>query len=203
MRHVICIRSAYTDAELSARRLEITREYLIPSLIWQRESGVEFDLMVSVSDDDPCLSARCHLFREVRVPVHWIEEPYWYSACWAYKTRLDDDDMLAPDFLLRLTTAISQIQTPQWYTFPEGYILKDGAVTRRKYTANQFVTRWCAPGESPYDVPHTEVKGAWAIDNKPAWVWVRHPDNITPEKDEHLGCYGEPRPVTTLADIFR
>lgn len=194
LQHVIAIRSAYTDADLSLRRLDLTRRWCVPSL---QAQGGGFSLLVHVDPSDPHLNDRLQLFHSVGVPLH-VRSDGGAALDAAYITRMDDDDAIAPDFMRRLSAAVGD---DEWYTFPEGFLFEAGQVQPRKYVKNQFATRLCEPGQSPYDTPHTEVTGHVVVDQRPAWVWVRHSDNRSPDK-QHIGTYGEPRAVATYLDIF-
>jgi len=195
--HVIAIRAAYTDAELSQRRLDLTRQWCIPSL---KAQTAPYTLLIKVDDSDPHLTDRKAMFESVGVPVEFVTQ--WGGNPAAYITRMDDDDAISPDFMIRLQRGVVQNPDHEWYQFTEGYLVKDGKAWNRTYPANQFVTRRCTAGQSPYDRDHSTVTGHHVIDRKPAWVWIRHADNKSPEKDEHLGCYGEPQRVDDYADIF-
>jgi hypothetical protein len=172
MKHVISIRSKYlpqAPLSLNQSRLTMTENTCVPSLA--RQTHGEFSLHLYVSDSDPLLKERLAAFECVGVPILTeISE----TAC---VTRMDDDDMLAPTFVERLVRANP---VRGWYTFSNGYVRGfDGLYYHRRYKQNQFVSRVCRVGESPYDVHHPEVKGATQVDDVPAWVWCRHKHSIT------------------------
>ena len=185
MKHVICIRSAYTEGLLSERRLQLTEEFCIESL---RKQDHSYELIVKVDANDPHLRMRQQMFQSLKVPIRFTDGE-WHTEGWAYKTRMDDDDALFPTFMSRLAASVG---SSEWYTFAEGWVLNpNDKLLKRRYVENQFVTRFCGPTDSPYCMNHTKVTGHKIIDEDPAWIWVRHEDAKSPIQKWPRGCYGE------------
>jgi hypothetical protein len=98
-------------------------------------------------------------------------------------TRIDDDDALTPDALARIRRAADPA-TPgmRVWMLPRGYRFHHGRVQPMNHRSNMFATL-----ESPsrpllrvvMDVKHNDL-GRLApvryIDERPAWLWVRHAD---------------------------
>lgn len=119
-----------------------------------------------------------------------------YQADWAagmgdvagpiLTTRLDDDDALAPDTLERVRTAAEikpDFPQPLVWLHPEGFRVWDGRYDRVRHETNAYVTLQ-APDASTcvYDFNHKRVGEQLEIrivDERPAWLWVRHRDALS------------------------
>lgn len=188
MKHVIAIRMAYPsslDRKVNQSRLKLTLQNCVRALA--RQTDRDFSIQLTVDESDPFLHQRLTEFELIGRPL-LFDKP----AELACITRMDDDDIIAPTFIERLKAANP---TSGWYTFPEGYVRSiDGAIYRRRYVENQFVSRVCEPGQSVYAMKHTLVPNATVVDERPAWVWWKHPHSRTTTAKRPRNCYGEPLP---------
>lgn len=184
MKHVISIRMAYASdypLEANRSRLALTIQNCVQSLA--RQTDRDFMIHLMVSQDDLLLQERVTAFMSLGVPINF-DRP----AGRVCVTRMDDDDIIAPDFITRLKAANP---VDGWYSFPYGYVRTQGGVYRRRYwVENQFLSRVCRTGESVYALEHTKVRGVKIIDERPAWVWWQHAHAQTQRNPSH--CYGPP-----------
>lgn len=104
-------------------------------------------------------------------------------------TRLDDDDIIAPDFVERLRGAVQESETPAAYNFPVGYVLnlqKSGSKARKwRFPQNQFasVISPVDPLVLVNDVKHGDIEMLCPlrlVDENPAFVWTRHRHTKSP-----------------------
>lgn len=140
------------------------------------------------------------------------------------QTRIDDDDGFHPTALARFQEAASQVpaNTRAVLMLPEGFRVFDGRYTR-VYQANNAMHSLLTPANDSlcvYDYGHTQTargghtdlrpgarhpsQGRHAaapgplliVDNRPAWLWVRHRDTISGHQKTSL-------PISrTLREMF-
>lgn len=97
-------------------------------------------------------------------------------------TRIDDDDALTPDALARIRrTAEAAPPSLRVWMLPRGYRLHHGRVQPMNHRSNMFATLESQPDplRIVMDVKHNELARLAPvryIDERPAWLWVRHAD---------------------------
>lgn len=168
MQHVIVIRSAYgpdVPLEVNEVRLRITEAVCVPSLAAQ--TCKEFVIELRVDLNDPFGERRIAAFTAIGAELYLNQPNARCVPC--IQTRMDDDDAIARDFVERVQLAESA--SSEWLTFPNGMVASADGWTPRHQVNNQFVTR--VSSESVMAVKHGDVHGA-IIDERPAWLWVRH-----------------------------
>lgn len=180
MRHCFVIRSKYPntiDLEFNRRRLNQTIANIVPALLAQTDR--DFEVVLLMDGTDPLHDERCAAYDGLQV-LHKAPG----GSC---QTRVDDDDVIAANFVERLKQAPLNIG---WYTFPEGYIVRpDGTIFRRCLIENQFVSR---VGGSVYELNHRKVPNPTVIDLEPAWAWIQHADSTIPPHRMPSHCHGAP-----------
>lgn len=108
--------------------------------------------------------------------------------------RMDDDDALAYDFVARLSAM--PWQDGRWHVFPNGHRLWRKQGVASNHPTNQFISLDVpnGSGRHVYELNHLQVKDAVVVDDRPAWLWVRH------EESKSAGGRGRGR-VVPLADL--
>jgi hypothetical protein len=215
MRHIMIIQSAYPPdrAELSARRLEITRHTCAVALRTQRVKPV---VHVAVCPDDAHLDARREVFQSTGCEVRFLERPSWrlyhenwdLPDGWKLVSRMDDDDVLSVDFCEVLqATAREQREALLW---PSGYVFWRQQIFSLTHRGNQFPTLCTNADEDPHQEPHWEIQKRWpsrAVSNFPGWIWVRHGDAATTTlqryRQRQLGRIDTARFAVNLRAIHR
>jgi hypothetical protein len=214
VRHAVLTRSAYGpawDAEANRRRLEVTRAVTARLMLAQR--ACDWTWVVLLDERDPFLAERLGLYRSSAprfVPIVWTppEEPVAipasvsvqriaaadYRAPWrqavgpaddqVLMTRLDDDDGLAPDALVRYQAAARRVRRRSILMLPIGVRVWNGRQTRVRHERNAMHTLVTPPGDDlcVYDYGHTTVRRVApviTVDLAPGWLWVRHRDTIS------------------------
>ncbi len=201
MRHYILTRSAYGpswDVEANRRRLEMTKATTIRSLADQHG----FRWLVLLHRDDALLTERQKAFGAIGAEFLYLDslgtpaEVAWagYRAEWAVAigprddwvamTRLDDDDALAPWAVARIQAKAAEVTRRAALVFPLGIRVWNGAYTLVRHDSNAMHTLVTPPGDAltVYDYGHRDVRQhapTRMIDNRPAWLWSRHPDTIS------------------------
>lgn len=187
MKHIMIIQSAYPPdrAELSARRLEITRHTCAVALRTQRLKPI---VHVAVCPDDVHIDARREVFISTGCEVRFIERPEWrlYKENWELPDgwklvgRMDDDDVLSVDFCEVLqATAREQREALLW---PVGYTFWRQQIHLLRHPGNQFPTLCTDAAEDPHQIRHWEIPATWPsriVSEAPGWIWVRHGDAAT------------------------
>lgn len=115
----------------------------------------------------------------------------WRGACAAGKgpvltTRVDDDDGFAPDALPRLRAAVVRagFQRRRAWLFPHGYRVWKGRSTFVRHVTNAW-SSVLSPAGDPFVIFETnhnriaDVAPVSFVDERPGWLWVRHPDTIS------------------------
>jgi hypothetical protein len=186
------IRAAYAPSvpiELNEYRLALTERYCVPSLRDQTLKG--FSIELRVHPNDPLLDKRMAAFESVGVPVLTKHSPGRQV-----RTRFDDDDAIAADFVERLWSLWGDVVIDGWYSFPNGYVTDGHVAIPRHYPQNQFLTRVGERGV--FELVHTDVKHPTIIDDRPAWIWVRHQHNRSPNAPD----LSRGQPLSELAELF-
>ena len=183
--HFMLIQSAYTDAGLSARRLEITKHSCLPSLRYQTLKPV---VHVVVNPADPLLAERRAVFESSGCEVQFIERATWrlYGEDWELPhchkivSRMDDDDVLAAEFC-QATNAAAPAFGDCALIWPEGYVFWRSAAFSLRHPGNQFVSL-ATVDHNPHEVGHWKFCKQWPtriVSEKPGWIWIRHGDAVT------------------------
>jgi hypothetical protein len=187
MRHILIVQSAYPAdrAELSAKRLEITRHTCAVALRTQRVKPV---VHVAVCPDDVHLQERREVFESTGCEVRFLERPTWrlyhedweLPSGWKLVSRMDDDDCLSIDFCEGLQgNAREQREALLW---PSGYTFWRHQIHALTHRGNQFPTLCTNRQEDPHQEQHWRIPDLWssrAVSNLPGWIWVRHAEAAT------------------------
>ena len=187
MKHIMIIQSAYSPgrAELSARRLEITRHTSIVALASQAAKPT---IHVAIHPEDAHGEARREAFLSTGCEVRFLERPEWrlYHENWELPTgwklvsRMDDDDVIARDFCEVLQSTFRQQR--EALLWPTGYVFWRQQIFLLTHRGNQFPTLSTDGNEDPHAEPHWEIPSRWpsrAVSHSPGWIWVRHGDAAT------------------------
>ena len=183
--HYMLIQSAYTDAGLSARRLEITKHSCLPSLRYQTLKPV---VHVVVNPADPLLSERRAVFKASGCEVRFLERDTWrlYGEDWELPavhkvvSRMDDDDVLCAEFC-QATNATAPAFGDCALIWPTGYVFWRSAAFLLTHPGNQFVSL-ATVDHDPHEVGHWKFCRTWptrVVSQKPGWIWIRHGDAVT------------------------
>jgi hypothetical protein len=182
--HYMLIQSAYTDAGLSARRLEITKHSCLPSLRYQALKPI---VHVVVNPVDPLLSERRAVFESSGCEVEFIDRDTWrlYGEDWELPavhkvvSRMDDDDVIAAEFCQSTNDAAPDTEAA--LVWPSGYVFWRSAAFSLRHPGNQFVSLATADHD-PHEVGHWKFCQQWptrVVSDKPGWIWIRHGDAVT------------------------
>lgn len=186
--HVVVIRSAYDSTvplETNQYRLRLTEVICVSSLAAQTSKN--FIVEVRLHKDDPLFRQRYALFLSIGVHVSTTRTNR------RIQTRMDDDDAIARDFIERVQNCCRS-SSAEWFSFPNGATVDNGKWGPRQQIDNQFVTR--VSDQSIYAVNHKHVTGHNIIDDRPAWLWVRHKHAKSPTRTKTT------RPLTELTQWF-
>ena len=202
--HYITIRSAYNEAELSRRRLELLRQITIPCLAAQSPDVV---LSVVIAERDPLLAERKALFESTGLQCQFIERPpaalpvtmdnvigcdQWQipAGVPTLVMRLDDDDAIVNDYCQATRDyAEAHAEIGTVYIWPNGYLkLRDKSgkwrLRQMRHKTNMFCTLFTDKGESPQDESHYSIvkrRPVTFVNNRRGWLWLRHPDTCSDE----------------------
>lgn len=202
MRHVVLTRSAYGpswDLEANRRRLAMTQAVTIPSLASQ---DAAFRWIVLLHPSDPLLPERMAAYGSIGADFLFHDATGTsaevaasaYRAAWTEAigprndtvamTRLDDDDGFAPWALGKIQASASKASKRVALMLPLGVRVWDGGYTLVRHDSNAMQTLVTPPGDTMtvYDYLHRFVRRfvpVRIIDDRPAWVWSRHPDTIS------------------------
>ena len=191
VQHIIITRSTYDaqPADFKRRRRKLMSELTGPSIaaqtapvLWsilcgQNETGVGAEF-----------GARCTHRKGRNWWAAAVEPHILPDTTHVLTTRMDDDDVLAPDFCARVQRLVDPaITVPTLFILPYGYRadLATGRCQPSYHTANQFCSvlstvraKRHALGEKHGKMPR--VFRTLHVDNQPAWVWTRHKDAKSP-----------------------
>lgn len=214
MRHYVLTRSAYGpawDRAANRRRLDITRAVTVRLMLAQQPC--DWTWIVLLDERDPFLAERRALYASAApafVPIVWSppEDPAIaalevrrqraaaaeYKAPWRaaigpsddliLTTRLDDDDGLAPDALVRYQAAARGLRRRTVLMLPNGFRVWAGSFSTVRHDRNAMHTLVAPPGDEllVYDYGHTTVRAVAPVvevDARTGWLWVRHRDTIS------------------------
>jgi hypothetical protein len=179
--HIMIIQAAYTDAGLSASRLEIAKHTSIPSLAFQTARPV---VHIAVNPDDPHLSARLQAYESTGCQVVPLYRSEWklYKENWELPegrkivSRMDDDDVIARDYCREIQSAAPE--SGEWnLMFPVGYVWWRNTAYRLEHPGTQFVTLVTDQQTDPHQEGHWKYHEQWQtkiVSGLPSWIWVRH-----------------------------
>ena len=186
------------DQRWLSQRLELFKQFCLPSV--KEQSASNFCWLVHFDSRTP--EAVLVQFKEfvaglpvVVVLVDPDGPPLRESACaaiteqllpatkWVLTSRVDNDDAIAADYLLRVQKALSG-KSSAFATLSNGYEWNGVGLYTRRYPLSPFVNRIEAVAEfqTVWEVSHRRVAtlGEWLrIDGPPAWLQVVHGENIS------------------------
>ena len=187
MRHIMIIQSAYGPdrADLSARRLEITRHTCCVALATQDVKPV---VHVAIHPEDAHGDARRQAFLGTGCEIRFLERPKWrlyrenweLPDGWKLVSRMDDDDVISRDFCAVLQWSFCERR--EALLWPSGYVFWRHEIHRLEHRGNQFPTLSTSGNEDPHAECHWEIPQRWpsrAVSHSPGWIWVRHGDAAT------------------------
>ena len=184
------------DADWLEHRMGLFERFCFPSLQAQTEQSFRWLLFCDPRTPDP---ARRRLqtytaYRNVALEyvshltaerVRAVLRPYARAPV-LITTRLDNDDVLARDFVERVHAEFmrqSPITSPTFINFPEGVVFWKGRLYRASRKSNSFITL-LEPNETPLTVlagTHTssaERGRVLELDAPPMWMQVVHERNV-------------------------
>ena len=184
--HCIIIQSAYTDPEMSRRRLQIMRHTCIPSLAFQTRKPV---VHVAVNPDDPHTPERLDLLRSTGCEVYPVFRISWKLYCENWElpegrkvvSRMDDDDVIARDFCER-TFSAAPASGEHCLLWPVGYVFWRETCFLLEHKGNQFVSIVTDRQTDPHAERHWLYHSRWStqiVSKDCGWIWVRHGDAAT------------------------
>lgn len=213
MRHHLLTRAVYdpnqwTDDELEAR-LDIFQAVTIPSVAAQTHKPDQWT--IAVHPDDPHLYERLTAAALAEVDLHAIYVTHTganrdeaavaaYRAPWrqnlpyddpALTSRLDDDDGLTADHFARVRTYVDALpHKPEAFVtvLPVGYRIYAGHYTTVTHDLNAMASLYTPAGDHRHVYGHAHRKAddhypVIEVDDKPAWLWVRHNATLSGWKD--------------------
>lgn len=184
--HIMIIQAAYSDPELSARRLNIARNTSIVSLAFQTQKPV---VHIAVNPSDPHCQQRLDAYRATGCEVRPLFRDSWrlYRENWELPegrkivSRMDDDDVIAKDFC-EATRNAAPASGEMAMIWPNGYVFWRQMIFLLKHRGNQFVTLVTDEMKDPHQEQHWGYHKRWpsrVVSNQPGWIWVRHGDAAT------------------------
>ena len=217
MNHYLLTRAVYSPAawppEANRRRLDLFRGVTVASLAAQTTK--DWTWLLAVHPEDPLLLDRLVYAREAGVPVRTLPVPtvpthrpqaalLAYQAAWTtamdlaaprLMTRLDDDDAFTPDAFARLHSAVAhqpgRVRRLAWM-FPVGVRVCGSRYAVVHHHSNAMHTLQVPAGDewTVYTYRHRVVAEhvpVKEVDQRPAWLWLRHPDTLSGWKRAHRG----------------
>jgi hypothetical protein len=199
VRHYVLTRAVYGPSwsvEANHRRLQMTRGVTARSLAPQ----TGFEWLVLLHPADPLLEERKAAFVGARFLYLDVSGTPSQVAAAAYRadwvgaigrrdetvamTRLDDDDAFAPWAMARVQQIARDTIRRTALMFRLGFRAWEGRYTLVRHDSNAMQTLVTPPGDylTVYDYLHRYVRKTAPvrmIDNRPAWLWSRHPDTIS------------------------
>jgi len=179
--HVIVVRSSYDDLRLSRRRLDITARTLVRSLVSQKNKAAT--LIVRTNPKDPLLTERLEAFRSTGIPLS-DEAPS--GPC--IFTRVDDDDLVAPDFLEIIQSHATELN--QYIGIPNGWISDETGTYESTIRDNMFGSVTTDdPQFDIFSVAHRDLpRGRRRITvDRRLWTWNRHADTQSTALKRYYG----------------
>jgi len=197
VRHIMAIRSAYTEESISQWRMMVSRDWLIPSLQAQTQKP---ELVVGLSEDDPFIEERKQMFCDAGCSVRFVIRDRGYDPGawetidrgfpWGFEggdlsliSRCDDDDAIPTDFA-EVTAGCAERcgfdrAVLDW---PIGYTAFAGKMYHLYNRSNQFISILSTDGLSPYEVSHRTFEKHMPrviVSDKAGWTWVRHGKTVS------------------------
>lgn len=193
--------------EANQRRLRVFAGITVRSLAAQLERRWRW--LLAIDPEDQLLAERLEAARGAGVPVEAIPVEgaagprsavavAAYRASWAdhlevseprITTRLDDDDGFTPDAFGRIRgwaeAHMGGRQELHSGQLPVGFRVWGGRYTRVRHESNAMASLYSPAGDpsTVYRFMHREVRASvervWFIDDRPAWLWVRHEDTLS------------------------
>jgi|TARA_R110002110_G_scaffold145775_5_gene335349 hypothetical protein len=199
----IIIQSAYKDADFSKERMELTREWCLPSL---QAQTTKVNLQISVCIEDPHLEERKEMFRSSGHDVKFIYKdpaniPMTMDTLvdndpWEIPvgprtavSRMDDDDAISIDFL---TLVKERANLCKWskavLEWTNGYTLVNKRLYKSHRPGNQFITILSNEGTNPHKILHWRFPNLLPtvrVNGSRGWVWVRHEKTLSKTREQH------------------
>jgi len=186
VKHYLLTR-AYRDPDYpldaSYRRIELLRGITARSLAGQ---GTDWTWLVYVHPNDPLREERLDAFRSAGAPVIPLASDTEVDAAidWSgpvLTTRIDDDDAFAGDAFRRLHVAVAGLRRRTALMFPVGYRINDGMSERIVHGRNAWASLYAPAGDHAHvrQIAHPNIAmlaPIHVVDQRPAWLWVRHQD---------------------------
>jgi hypothetical protein len=165
--------------DANRRRIDLLRGITARSLAAQ---GTAWTWIVYVNPDDPLLDERMDAFHSAGAPVIPIQADPQDVIDWSgpvLTTRIDDDDAFTPDAFRRLCRAATGTET-RVLMFPFGYRTYQGHFDAIHHTKNAWSSVYTTSERvHAKSVQHQRIRQlapVTEVDDRPAWLWVRHPD---------------------------
>lgn len=169
--------------DANRRRVDMMRRITARSLAVQ---GTDWTWLVYVHPEDPLREERLDAFRSAGAPVIPLASDTEVDAAidWSQAvltTRIDDDDAFAGDAFERLHHAASRARRRVALVFPVGYRINEGLSERIVHGRNAWSSIFAPAGDHAHvrQVVHPRISSlapVFAVDHRPAWLWVRHQD---------------------------
>jgi predicted O-methyltransferase YrrM len=185
--HLIIIQAVYTDHNLSARRLAISRHTSKPSLTYQTRKPI---IVLAQHPDDPHAKDRTDMYWETGCEIRHVWRKEWKLYGEDYElpagrkvvSRMDDDDVIAIDFCERTYNAGCKAENGTALIWPQGMTYWRHQAYSWRYPGNQFVSIVTGENRSPHDMQHHKFLN-WpfaVVSHEVGWIWIRHGDAHTP-----------------------
>ena len=180
------IQSAYSNPELSQRRLEISRHTSIVGLRTQQYKPI---VHLALSNQDPYAQERLEAYQSTGCEIKPLYRDKWnlYKEEWEIPAgrkvvgRLDDDDVIPIDFCQR-TVAAAPTTGNHAMLWPTGYVFWRQQIFKLTHVGNQFVALLTDNDHNPHQEQHWQYHKLWHhinVTNACGWIWVRHGDAAT------------------------
>lgn len=211
MRHIVLTRSAYVPElwplEANRRRLALLRAVTARSLA--RQTSRAWRWAVMLHERDPLRRERAAVVRDAcpravilydrgaattRDGLALRAYEGWRGPLQSHQgrlltTRVDDDDAFASDALARVRAAAERtpVGARTALVIPNGYRVWQGRASLVRHETNAWSSVLSPDGDPfvVFDVRHRQVREAAPlrfVDERPGWLWVRHPDTLSGEK---------------------
>ncbi len=128
------------------KRYALMEKYVVPAV--RSQTCKNFEWLIIVNPDFPGIDLnRLNQYGKVlSVPMYWDEtmvlrpylQPYIGDFDWLITSRLDSDDGISRTFIEGIQRNF--VEKEAWYTYPRGFIVKDGLAYERYYPSSPFVS---------------------------------------------------------------